>query len=85
MRAVRASGLTLRRHCWASVTPAFSCPPAHSPFRCPHAPPCPTQLLLVTPELLATPAFMAALRNAYVAGGLLLAAIDEVGRRPFCV
>ncbi|PRW59746.1 ATP-dependent DNA helicase Q-like 3 isoform X1 [Chlorella sorokiniana] len=36
-----------------------------------------TQLLYVTPELLATEGFMRCLRNAYAAGALLLAAVDE--------
>lgn len=35
------------------------------------------QLLYVTPELLATEGFMRCLRNAYAAGALLLAAVDE--------
>ena len=35
------------------------------------------QLLFVTPELLATDSFLRCLRNAYAAGTLLLAAVDE--------
>lgn len=51
------------------------CPPHPAVAARPHS--VAMQLLFVTPELLATDAFLHCLRNAYAAGALLLAAIDE--------